>query len=72
MTDSSPSVGEEPFDGIAPNFDVMRSIYGVGNGPEPEPSAEDRHDGAFSTMRSIFGVENDEAPPPSDPHEEAG
>jgi hypothetical protein len=50
-----PSSEEEPTD-IAPNFDVMRSIYGVGSSPGPEPSSDDRDDEAFDTMRSIFDV----------------
>jgi hypothetical protein len=56
MRDSDrPATDEQPND-IAPNFDVMRSIYGVGSGPEPEPSGDHHDDEAFDTMRSIFDV----------------
>jgi hypothetical protein len=54
----SPTAEEQPND-IAPNFDVMRSIYGVGPGPEPEPSSDHHDDEAFETMRSIFDVQAD-------------
>ena len=59
MTDNASSSGDDPPAAIAPNFDVMRSIYGVGSGPQPSPSPEIRHDEAFLTMQSLFGVEND-------------
>jgi hypothetical protein len=62
MTDVDPPADEEEPDDIAPNFDVMRAIYGVGTGLEPEPSSEQNDDEAFATMRSIFGVQTD---PPS-------
>ncbi len=56
MKDSdTPAAEAQPTD-IAPNFDVMRSIYGVGSGPEPEPSSDHHDDEAFDTMRSIFDV----------------
>ena len=56
MNDSDPRTAEEQPNDIAPNFDVMRSIYGVGSGPEPEPSSDRHDDEAFDTMRSIFDV----------------
>jgi hypothetical protein len=56
MKDSDPTAAEEEPNDIAPNFDVMRSIYGVGPGPEPEPSSDHHDDEAFDTMRSIFDV----------------
>jgi hypothetical protein len=59
MKDSDPPAAEEQPDDIAPNFDVMRSIYGVGSASEPEPSSDQNDDAAFATMRSIFGVEAD-------------
>ena len=62
MNDSDPTVAGEQPDEIAPNFDVMRSIYGVGSGAEPEPSGDHHDDEAFATMQSIFGVQTD---PPS-------
>jgi hypothetical protein len=57
MNDTDPPTAEERVSDIAPNFDVMRSIYGVGSGPEPEPSSDDHDDEAFDTMRSIFDVQ---------------
>ena len=65
MNDADPTTDEEEPDDIAPNFDVMRSIYGVGSGPEPEPSASHHDDEAFATMRSIFDVEAE----PANPHQ---
>jgi hypothetical protein len=62
MKDSDPPAAEEHPNDIAPNFDVMRSIYGVGSGLKPEPSSEQNDDEAFATMQSIFGVQTD---PPS-------
>jgi hypothetical protein len=62
MKDSDPAASQERPNDIAPNFDVMRSIYGVGSDPEPEPSSDHHDDEAFTTMRSIFGV-------PADPNE---
>lgn len=62
MKDSDPPAAEEQPHDIAPNFDVMRSIYGVGSGSEPEPSSDPKDDEAFATMQSIFGVHTD---PPS-------
>ncbi len=62
MKDFDPPAAEEQPDDIAPNFDVMRSIYGVGSGPEPAPSSDQNDDEAFATMQSIFGVQTD---PPS-------
>ncbi len=56
MNDSDPTVAEEQPDDIAPNFDVMRSIYGVGSGVEPEPSSDHHDDEAFATMRAVFDV----------------
>jgi hypothetical protein len=56
MNDTDPPVPEERPEDISPNFDVMRSIYGVGSGPEPEPSGDTQVDEAFDTMRSIFDV----------------
>ena len=56
MKDTDPPDAEEQPNDVAPNFDVMRSIYGVGSGPEPEPSGDDHDDEAFDTMRSIFDV----------------
>lgn len=58
MTDIGSASSDESPAEIAPNFDVMRSIYGVGSGPEPSPSPNILHDEAFLTMQSIFGVEN--------------
>lgn len=56
MKDSdTPAAEAQPTD-IAPNFDVMRSIYGVGSGPEPEPSSDHHDDEAFATMRAVFDV----------------
>ena len=62
MKDFDPPAAEEQPNDIAPNFDVMRSIYGVGSGVEPEPSSDHHDDEAFATMQSIFGVQTD---PPS-------
>ncbi len=59
MKDTDPPAADDQPNDIAPNFDVMRSIYGVGSGPEPEPSSDHLHDEAFATMRSIFGVQAD-------------
>jgi hypothetical protein len=56
MKDPDPPTDKEEPDDIAPNFDVMRAIYGVGSGPEPEPSSDHHEDEAFDTMRSIFDV----------------
>jgi hypothetical protein len=56
MTDTDPPPTNEQPNHVAPNFDVMRSIYGVGSGPEPEPSTDPHDDEAFDTMRSIFDV----------------
>jgi hypothetical protein len=66
MKDVDRPADEDQPDDIAPNFDVMRSIYGVGSGPEPEPSSAHRDDEAFATMRSIFGVQADSASPNQD------
>jgi hypothetical protein len=63
MKDSDPPATEEQPDDIAPNFDVMRSIYGVGSGLEPAPSSDHYDDDAFDTMRSIFDVQADPASP---------
>jgi hypothetical protein len=63
MKDSNPPAAAEQPDDIAPTFDVMRSIYGVGSGSEREPSSEQKNDEAFATMRSIFGVQADPASP---------
>jgi hypothetical protein len=57
MTDVSPPADEDQPDDIAPNFDVMRSIYGVGSGSAPEPSSDHLDDEAFATMQSIFDVQ---------------
>ncbi len=56
MKDSDLPAAEEQPNDVAPNFDVMRSIYGVGPAPEPEPSIEQLGDEAFDTMRAIFDV----------------
>jgi hypothetical protein len=59
MEDVDPPVAEDLPDDIAPNFDVMRTIYGVGSGSVPKPSGDHLDDEAFATMRSIFDVQAD-------------
>jgi hypothetical protein len=63
MEDSDQLAAEEQPDDIAPNFDVMRSIYGVGSGSTPEPSSDHQDDEAFATMRSIFDVQAEPVKP---------
>jgi hypothetical protein len=63
MKDSDPPTAEEQPNDIAPNFDVMRSIYGVGSASQPEPSSDQNDDAAFATMQSIFGVRTDPTSP---------
>jgi hypothetical protein len=59
MKDMDPPTADDQPDDIAPNFDVMRSIYGVGSGSAPEPSSDPQDDEAFATMQSIFDVQAD-------------